>query len=87
VVEVLDANHDGIIDSDEINNAPQELKKLDKKGTGQLTIPELLGPPPRGMMGPGGDQNGPPGEDDQNQPPPPPPDQSGTDGRQGPPPQ
>jgi hypothetical protein len=84
---VLDANHDGIIDAQEIANAPQALKKLDKQGTGQLTIPELLGPPPRGPRGgqvPGND--GPPGPppDDNG----PPPSQSGTNGQTdgGPPP-
>ena len=83
VIEVLDANHDGIIDASEIDNAPQSLKKLDRKGTGQLTIPELLGPPRRppggrGGPGPGNGQDGPP--------PGPPPDQSGTDGAMGGPP-
>jgi hypothetical protein len=87
VIEALDTNHDGIIEADEIANAAASLKKLDKQGTGQLTIPELLGPPrgPR-QGGPGGDQDGPPG---------PPPDdggpggqagQSGTNGQNGPPP-
>jgi hypothetical protein len=69
VIEALDTNHDGIIESSEIDNAPAALKTLDKDGAGQLTIPELLGPPPprpggegggQGQNGPGGD-NGPGG--------------------------
>jgi EF hand len=57
VFAALDTNHDGVIDADEIANAPAALKTLDKNGTGQLTIEELLGPRPRGMgmgRGPGG---------------------------------
>lgn len=79
VIEVLDANHDGVIDASEIANAAQALKKLDRKGTGELTIPELLGPPPgRGPQGPPPDQGGP---DDQQ-----PPAQSGSNGQEGGPP-
>jgi hypothetical protein len=56
VFAALDTNHDGKIDASEIANASAALKTLDKEGTGQLTVMELLGPPPRrGMgMGPGG---------------------------------
>ncbi len=62
VIEALDANHDGIIDASEIANAPAALKSLDKNGVGYLTVPELLGPPRRGMgMGPGGGQGFGPG--------------------------
>jgi hypothetical protein len=32
----LDANHDGIVDADEIANATEALKKLDKNGDGML---------------------------------------------------
>jgi hypothetical protein len=42
----LDTNHDGIIDSNEIANAPAELKTLDKNGDGQLTSDEYLPPRP-----------------------------------------
>jgi hypothetical protein len=42
---VLDANHDGIIDATEIANAPTYLSALDKNGDGQLTADELFGPP------------------------------------------
>jgi hypothetical protein len=44
IMKALDANHDGIIDSNEIANASQALKSLDKNGDGQLTPDEYLGP-------------------------------------------
>ena len=47
IIGVLDANHDGVIDADEIANAATALKKLDKNGDGKLTLDELLAPPPR----------------------------------------
>jgi Ca2+-binding EF-hand superfamily protein len=43
-MEALDVNHDGVIDSNEIANAPAELKTLDKNGDGQLTQDELRPP-------------------------------------------
>ena len=65
VIQVLDANHDGVIDAEEIANAPAALRKLDKNGDGKLTMDELLPPPPQGMGGrPEGGQgqgNGPQG--------------------------
>ena len=65
VIQVLDANHDGVIDAEEIANAPAALKKLDKNGDGKLTMDELLPPPPPGIGGrPEGGQgqgNGPKG--------------------------
>ena len=48
VIEALDANHDGVIDADEIANAPAALRKLDKNGDGKLTMDELMPPPPQG---------------------------------------
>jgi len=83
IIAVLDANHDGIIDTNEINNAAQALKKLDRNNTGQLTIPELLGPP-RGMRPPPPPMQS--GTDGETGPPPPPPMQSGTDDQTGNPP-
>jgi Ca2+-binding EF-hand superfamily protein len=94
VIQALDTNHDGIIDADEIENAPKSLKTLDREGTGQLTIEELLGPPPgrrrsqggqnqsqsQGQQGQGSDQNGPSG------PPPPPSDGGSGQTDAGPPP-
>jgi len=78
VIRALDTNHDGIIEADEIDNAPQSLRTLEKGGVDQLTIPELLGPPPHGRGGPPPPPNG--------EAPPPPPDQSGTSGQNAPPP-
>jgi EF hand len=56
-MQVLDANTNHIIDADEIANATAALKTLDKNGDGQLTLDELLGPPPPGF---GGGTNHPP---------------------------
>jgi Ca2+-binding EF-hand superfamily protein len=58
----LDANHDGVIDANEIANASAALLTLDKNGDGKLT-PDELRPPrrsgaARGPAGPG--RNGPP---------------------------
>ncbi|HTR42967.1 MAG TPA: hypothetical protein VMH87_15240 [Pseudomonadales bacterium] len=77
LVEALDVNQDGVIDANEIANAPAELLTLDKNGDGQLTPNEYRphrppGPPPGsddssndGPPGPppGGDMpdGGPPG--------------------------
>jgi len=82
VIQALDTNHDGIIDAKEIANAAQSLKTLLKNGSDQLTIPDLLGPPPHGRRphGQGNNQDGPP-PDDQNGPPPPDPEQSGSNGQ------
>ncbi len=69
LMEALDTNHDGIIDANEIANAPAALKKLDKNGDGKLTPDELRPPrPPRGHQGPpdGNSQNGPPHPDGQS---------------------
>jgi len=73
----LDANGDGVIDEQEMANAPAALKKLDKNGDGVLTQDELRPPPPplgqRGPRGPGGPGfRRPPGDQqggDQSQPP------------------
>lgn len=54
IIAALDANHDGVIDADEIANASAALKKLDKNGDGKLTREEYLGPRPGGQGGPGG---------------------------------
>ena len=47
LLQVLDANHDGVIDAKEIDNAKQALLKLDKNKDGKLTPDEYL-PPRRG---------------------------------------
>lgn len=46
IVEALDTNHDGIIDSNEIANASAALLTLDKNGDGVLTTNEYLPTPP-----------------------------------------
>jgi hypothetical protein len=46
VVATLDANHDGVIDAAEINNASVALKSLDKNADGKLTGAELRRPRP-----------------------------------------
>jgi hypothetical protein len=55
LAQALDANHDGVIDSNEIANASAELLTLDKNGDGQLTTNEYLPPRPpnAGQMGQG----------------------------------
>ncbi len=40
LIRTLDANGDGILDADEIANAPAALRKLDKNGDGKLTPDE-----------------------------------------------
>jgi hypothetical protein len=63
IVKALDVNGDGVIDANEIANAPAELRTLDKNGDGQLTRDEYLGRhhrPPRNPDdgGPGGQGGG-----------------------------
>ena len=62
LLEVLDADHDGIISADEIKAAPDALKKLDKNKDGKLTPDEYLPPRPDGPPpgGPNGGGNKPP---------------------------
>ncbi len=47
IVSVLDANHDGVIDAEEIANASAALLTLDKNGDGILTTNEYLPPVPK----------------------------------------
>lgn len=54
LVEALDVNHDGVIDSNEIANASAELLTLDKNHDGKLTPDEYRPPRPNGP--PGGPQ-------------------------------
>ena len=86
LMEVLDANHDGVIDAAEIANASAALKTLDKDGDGKLTQDELR--PPRPMNGGPGGPGGPNG-DPNGRPPGPPPGgpQGNGPGPNGPPPQ
>ena len=60
LMQALDANGDGIIDEQEIANAPAALKKLDKNGDGKLTPDELRPPRPEGFRGRPGGPGGPP---------------------------
>ena len=46
LILALDANHDGVIESNEIANASAALLTLDKNGDGQLTKDEYLPPLP-----------------------------------------
>jgi len=78
LMEALDVNHDGVIDSNEIANASAELKTLDKNGDGQLTQDELR--PPRPPM------DGGPGSGNGRPPVPPPGDQGDNAAPSGPPP-
>lgn len=54
LVAALDANHDGVIDASEIDNAAAALRTLDKNGDGKLTAEELRPKHPRGAGGPEG---------------------------------
>ena len=61
LVEALDVNHDGVIDSNEIANASAALLTLDKNHDGKLTADEFRPPRPNGPPGgPQGDQKGAP---------------------------
>jgi hypothetical protein len=86
IIKALDANGDGVIDANEIANAPAALKSLDKRGDGRLTPDEYIGPRPQRHGGPDNNAGGNPGADDNNMPPGPPP--GGGDGNtpSGPPP-
>src|ERR1700722_15365160 len=68
LMEALDANHDGIIDADEIANAPAALKKLDKNGDGKLTPDELRPKRPQGGQAQGRPPGGPDGQAPQHPP-------------------
>lgn len=59
IIVALDANHDHVISAEEMQNAPQALKSLDRNGDGQLTPDEFAPPPPRhGNGGPNRQQGG-----------------------------
>lgn len=59
LIEALDTDHDGVISTEELKNAVQSLKKLDKNKDGKLTEEEMRpeggpGRPPGPDGGPGG---------------------------------
>jgi hypothetical protein len=66
-VAALDANRDGVIDSQEIDNAAAALRTLDKNKDGKLTQDEFRPPRRDGQGGPGGP--GGPGESGGGRPP------------------
>ena len=55
LMAALDVNHDGVIDEDEIKNASEALRKLDKNGDGRITMDEIRpqrpGGPEAGIRG------------------------------------
>ncbi len=61
-LQALDTDDDGIISADEIKNAPDSLKRLDKNGDGQLTAeewrPAMPGAPRDGERPAGGPRDG-----------------------------
>jgi len=74
IIAALDVNKDGVIDAQELANAPAALLALDKNGDGQLTKDELAPPPPRPPAPPADAQSGPSATaDPQGAPTPPPP--------------
>jgi len=48
LMAALDANHDGVLDEDEIKNAPEALRKLDKDNDGKIMLEELRPQRPEG---------------------------------------
>jgi hypothetical protein len=70
IIAALDANHDGVIDADEIANASAALKTLDKNGDGKLTRDEFMGKPPGRPPGGGGEGHGGANNDGPQGPPP-----------------
>jgi hypothetical protein len=67
LLAALDANHDGVIDADEIANASAALKTLDKNGDGSLSVDEVRpphrGPRPDGAPDDGQEPPKPPGDE------------------------
>jgi len=56
---IFDANHDGVISSDEIAAAPAALAKLDTNHDGRITATELRPPAPRPPRDEGGPRDRP----------------------------
>jgi hypothetical protein len=68
LVAALDKNHDGVIDEQEIKDASDSLRSLDKNKDGKLTLDELRPPRPEGGDEPGARPGG-PGRSGEGQPP------------------
>ena len=49
LMEAIDTNHDGVLSADEIQRAPEAIRKLDKNGDGRVEADELRA---RGPAGP-----------------------------------
>ncbi|MEW6077847.1 MAG: hypothetical protein AB1724_08550 [Thermodesulfobacteriota bacterium] len=65
IFAVLDADHNSVISTEEIAQAPAALQKLDKNGDGRLTPDEYIPPRPDGPFGPpGGNRAGAPPKQD-----------------------
>jgi hypothetical protein len=75
ILIIFDADRDGVISEDEIDDAPDALAKLDRNNDGQITREELMPPPPEGGKPPkdGNRPEGgkPPGPPPGHRPPPP----------------
>lgn len=54
LMAALDTNRNGVLESDEIDQAIVALRKLDRNEDGKLTLPELFGGRPSGDRPPGG---------------------------------
>jgi Ca2+-binding EF-hand superfamily protein len=54
IMKALDANEDGELSAEEINNSVVALKKLDKNSDGKISAEELRPEMPEGFMGRGG---------------------------------
>lgn len=52
ILIIFDADRDGVISDDEIDDASDALAKLDRNNDGQITHEELMPPPPEGGMPP-----------------------------------
>ena len=59
IIALFDADHDGVISTDEIETASDALAQLDRNSDGEITVDEV-GPPPRDRKPEDGEPKGPP---------------------------